>query len=188
MIIQPILGIWIHSLDFSLQGTPREYYSLDSIKDPSTYHLRNQAKKRPGREPHVSFSPPICGSILPPVSAKLSAAWSSVVAESHERATKKTRPYFPLCWLFNRNPSNGLRFATVPTELGRMIMYNPLYILNNQGSFFDCSLVGACFQGDTTSSPPCYLFFKGLKHCFETEIHEKGVSLSRMSQHRPYHL
>ena len=67
------------------------------------------------------------------------------------------------CWLFIRDPYGGLLFPH-NWAVQSCNMYHPLYTRKNQGPFFKCSLVGACFQGDTSSSPPCYLFSKGLKH------------------------
>ena len=45
-------------------------------------------------------------------------------------ATKKKRPYFPLYWLFKRDPFNGLL-----QPLYNWVGFHPLYNLTNQGLF-----------------------------------------------------
>ena len=59
-------------------------FSLKPIHGSSNHLLIIQLKKLhcSVRCPHVSFSPPSCGSILPPVSAKLGAIFFGEVTES----------------------------------------------------------------------------------------------------------
>ena len=74
----------------------------------------------------------VVGEILEILELMLWVKISAAAAEklSHE----KTRPYFPLYWLLNRDPYNGYYN---PHMTGQ---YNPLYTLNNQGCFH-CSIV-----------------------------------------------
>ena len=162
MLIVPLLGRVLCQVR---KIKPNSHDSLDSVQHPSTYHLRSQAKKTSSRvSPRVVLPTNLWKHLTARLGQTqcgvgLGRSWIS----RNEQRKRPGRILSMKCWLFIRDPYGGLLFPH-NWAVQSCNMYHPLYTRKNQGPFFKCSLVGACFQGDTSSSPPCYLFSKGLKH------------------------